>query len=308
MEQLTLERSRWIAASCERIWQAITTPEQMAQWLLPPALGAQMKRDATDTLSVCMGPMEIPVAVLEEIHEPRQVTIRSLPDRLLTTTLTLSEEKEGTRVTVTTRGFELFPEDAREDRLAPHDAAWEKALENLDAFVAGTELPFPEGYVAAMFGYRREAQQMFAVERSIWIDASCEAVWDAITDPALVEQWFSPGTPWALTALEVGGRLFVPSPETGAEMYAQRIEQLEAPYLFVTRSVSEPPAPSHVTAHRLKEEDGGTRLTITFSGYEQQPESQRSTNMERDAFGFGMMLENLKRSVEGGTLPYPSGF
>ena len=30
--------------------------------------------------------------------------------------------------------------------------------------------------------------------------------------------------------------------------------------------------------------------------------------MEQNAFGFGMMLENLQAHIEGKSLPYPGGF
>jgi uncharacterized protein YndB with AHSA1/START domain len=308
MDQLTVERSIWIDAPRERVWQAVTDPEHVAQWLLPPALGAQMKRDTSGTFFVCMGPMEIPIAIQEAPNEPRQVTSRGLPDQLIATTYLLEEENGGTRVTVTMTGFEALPADAREDRMKPSGAAWEKALANLKAHVAGTELPFPQGYVAALFGFRREAKETFAVERSIWIAAPRERVWHAITDPAQIEQWFSPGTSWRLSALEVGGKLFVANPETGAEMYTQAIELVDPPHRLVLRSVPQPPATVEVTVYTLQEEHGGTRLIITHSGYELVPEEMRGSTMERNAFGFGMMLANVKAHIEGKSLPYPGGF
>ena len=205
-------------------------------------------------------------------------------------------------------GFEALPADAREDRMKPSGAAWEKALANLKAHVAGTQLPFPQGYVAALFGFRREAKETFAVERSIWIAAPRERVWHAITDPAQVEKWYSPGTSWRLSALEVGGRLFVPNEETGAEMYTQVIELLDPPQRLVLRSAPQPPATVEVTVYSLQEEHGGTRLIITHSGYELVPEEMRWSAMEQNAFGFGMMLENVKAHIEGKSLPYPGGF
>ncbi|HEU5103014.1 MAG TPA: SRPBCC domain-containing protein [Roseiflexaceae bacterium] len=63
--------------------------------------------------------------------------------------------------------------------------------------------------------------EKLTVERSVWIDASRERVWQAVTDPKQIQQWYSPTTAWELSALEVGRRLFVCDPETGAEMYAQ---------------------------------------------------------------------------------------
>jgi uncharacterized protein YndB with AHSA1/START domain len=252
--------------------------------------------------------MEIPIAIQEAPKQPQQVTTRGLPDQLIATTYLLEEENGGTRVTVRMTGFEALPADAREDRMKPSGAAWEKALANLNASVAGAELPFPQGYVAALFGYRSEAKATFAVERSIWIDVPRERVWHAITDPAQIEKWFSPGTSWRLSALEVGGRLFVPNEETGAEMYTQVIERVDPPHRLVLRSVPQPPATVEVTVYTLQEEQGGTRLSITHSGYELVPDEMRWSAMEQNAFGFGMMLENLKAHSEGKSLPYPGGF
>ena len=146
------------------------------------------------------------------------------------------------------------------------------------------------------------------VERSIWIDAPRERVWLAITDPAQLQTWFSPGTRWRLSALEVGGRLFVPDEATGAEQYAQVIEQLDPPQRLVLRSIPQPPAPVEVSVYTLQVERGGTRLSIAHSGYELVPEDARWSAMEQNAFGFGMMLENVKAYCEGMNLPYPGGF
>lgn len=146
------------------------------------------------------------------------------------------------------------------------------------------------------------------VQRSIWIDAPAERVWRAVTDPAQIEQWFSPGTAWGASDLEVGGRLFVVDPETGAEAYPQVIEELDAPHRLVTRTADGPPNPVFVIRNELHDEAGGTRLTVTDLGYEQLAGDQRDARMEQDAFGFGMMLENTKAYLEGRELPYPGGF
>ena len=308
MEQIKVERSIWIDTPRERVWQAITDPAELAQWLLPPALGAEMKRDAHGTILVSMGGMEIPVAVLEEVDPPRHVRSYGLPDHVISINYLLEEENDSTRVTVTMSGFEDLPVDARQDRILPSGKAWEKALANLKAYVTGIALPFPEGYVAALFGYRRESERSFAVERSIWIDAPRERVWSAVTDPAQLESWFSPGTSWKLTALEVGGRLFTPDPETGNETNVQVIQLVDPPQRFVTHSLPATPGSSEVTAYLLQEERGGTRLTITNSGYELLPEDGRWSAMEQNAFGFGMMLENLRAYIESKDLPTPGGF
>jgi uncharacterized protein YndB with AHSA1/START domain len=50
MEQIKVEHTIWIDAPRERVWQAITDPANLAQWLLPPTLGVDMKRDANGNL------------------------------------------------------------------------------------------------------------------------------------------------------------------------------------------------------------------------------------------------------------------
>jgi uncharacterized protein YndB with AHSA1/START domain len=149
---------------------------------------------------------------------------------------------------------------------------------------------------------------MVAIERSIWINAPRDRVWHAITDPQRIQQWFSPTTPWECSELAVGGRLYVRDPDTGAEMYVQVIERMEPPAHFITRTVPEPPGIPHVTIYALAEERGGTRLTLTHTGYELAPADQRAAQVEQNAFGFGMMLENIQAHVEGTPLPYPGGF
>jgi uncharacterized protein YndB with AHSA1/START domain len=102
--------------------------------------------------------------------------------------------------------------------------------------------------------------------------------------------------------------MFVVDPETGAEMYGQVVEAVEPPSRLVTSSVPEPSETVHVTTWQLEEENGGTRLMLTHSGYELEPVETRAINIEQNAFGFGMMLENLAASIEGKDLPYPMGF
>jgi uncharacterized protein YndB with AHSA1/START domain len=308
VEKIAVERSIWIGAPRERVWQAVTDPAQIPQWFMPAVPGAQMKRAEDGTVSVLMGPMVADVAVFEVIDQPNRVTSRSLPDRLIATTYTFEEEEGGTCLSVTMSGFESLPANARTDRFQLSGEGWEKALENLKAFVAGQELPFPYAAVAPLFGYWRDDKDKVAVERSIWIDASRERVWKAITDPDQISQWFSPGTEWRGTGLEVGAKLSVYNPETDSDMYIQVIELVNPPHQLVTRSEPEPPEMPHVTTWTLTEENRGTRLTLTHTGYELEPEAVRHQNMEQNTFGFGMMMENLKAQIEGQALPFPGGF
>jgi uncharacterized protein YndB with AHSA1/START domain len=251
VEKLAVERSIWINAPRERVWQAVTEPEQIVKWFLPALPGAAMKRGNSGTLALNMGWMEVDFATLETIDPLRQVISRGLPDMLLTTTYTLADEKGGTQVTVTMTGFESLPEDARRDRLQVSGTAWEKTLENLRAYVAGADLPFPQASVAPLYGYWRESREKLAIERTIWINAPRERVWRALTDPAQVEQWFAPGTTFKSSGDGVGAKLYVENPETGAEMYVQILELVDPPNQLVLRSQPEAPETPTVTDYRL---------------------------------------------------------
>jgi len=298
IEKIAVEQSIWIGAPREQVWQAITNPDQIMKWFVPNLPFAEMKRDDSGKLTIYLGEMGVDFVVLDVVEQPRKVVSRSLPERLLTTTYMLEEEKDGTRVSVTLSGFDALPEDAREDRLDQCRAGWEQTLNNLKAYVEGRDLPFPNAYVAPLFGAWREPRQKLAIERSIWIDAPRERVWRAITEPQQITQWFSPGTEWQLSALEVGGRYYVHDAENDAEMYVEVIDVLDPPYQLVTRTTPESPDTPHITDKTLTEENGGTRLTLLYTGYELEPDDARWNNMEENAFGYGMMLQNLKAHVE----------
>lgn len=308
MEKLAVERSIWMNAPRDRVWTAITEPERIARWFLPAMPGMQMVRHDDGTLATRMGEMETGIALFEVLDPPRKASSRSLPDKLLVTTYTLEEANGGTQVTVRMTGFEALPEAARHDRLQVSGAAWEQALANLKAEVTGTELPFPQAAVAPLFGYFRESREMIAIERSIWINAPRDRVWQALTDVKQVEQWFAPGTTFKSSGSEVGARLYVENPETGEEMYVQILEIVDPPKRLALRSQVEPPETPTVTDYQLEEENGGTRLTLTYSGYERMPAENRKQSMEENAFGFGMMLGNIKALIEGAPLPNPQGF
>lgn len=308
-DTIAMEHSLWINVPSERIWEAIFKPDQILQWFVPNLPDAQMQRDTSNKITVHLGPVHIDFMTFEAIDAPFQLTLRSLPDRLITTTYLLNEANGGTTVTVRMAGFEALVANAQQERLSRSRIGWEQALKNLDAFVNGAELPFPQAFVSPLFGYWREAKSTLSTERSIWINAPRERVWQAVTDPAEIQRWMSPTTPWGLSALEVGGRLYVRDEETDAELYVQVIELLDPPNRLVIRTV--PEAPDSVvkgTEHTLQEENGGTRLTITVYGYEQESEEARWRNMEQDTFGLGMMIQNTKAYVEGDDLPHPQGF
>lgn len=308
MSSPSVERSITISAPPDRVYQALTDPAQIHAWFMPSLSFAQLERDDSGTLIVNMGPMSAEIARLESLNPPHQATLRSLPDQVLAATYNLAPHTDGTRLTVTMTGFDALPADSRQDRVDLSVAGWDQALANLKASLDGTSLPHPQAFVGPLFAYWREPHEQIAVERTIFIRASRDRVWRAITDPAELAAWFSPGTEWGATGLEVGARIFIKDPTTGAESHAQTIELIDPPHQLVTRSIPETGEVASTTIWRLIEEQGGTRLILTYTGYELMTPDSRRARMEENTFGFGMMLQNLRAHLEGESLPFPLGF
>jgi uncharacterized protein YndB with AHSA1/START domain len=308
MSKLTVETSIGIEAPCERVWDALIQPGQMAQWLLAPMMGAELKRTDDNHLIVGLGPMQVPIAEISAQESPKVLTLRGLPDRQLSMTFNLATETNGTHVSVTVQGFESLAPETRAERIAPIRQAWQFALANLKSFVGGLTLPHPDGHIAAMFGYRQETGHALSVERSICIDAPLQRVWQAITDVKQIEAWYSPGTPWRSSDFRVGGTLGTYDPQTNMDKFVQVIEVLDPPRKLSLRSVPALPELPEVTTYTLREEGDGTRLTISNSGYELKASDTRNGQMEQNAFGYGMMLENLRAFLSAESPPYPWGF
>ncbi len=142
MEKIKVERSIWIAAPRERVWQAVIDPVQIAAWFAPGTDFSQKD----DKISVRIDGMDVEVALVVVVDPPRQLTTRSLPDMSLETSYMLEEENGGTRFTVIETGFESLPEAERQSRFDQDGAGWEMALENLNAYIEGRTLPRPEGF------------------------------------------------------------------------------------------------------------------------------------------------------------------
>ncbi len=142
MDKITIERSIWINAPRERVWQAVSDPVQIAQWFAPGAVFSIN----SNRISVRIGETDMEVAVIETIDPPRQLTTRNLPEMNLATTYLLEEENGGTRFTVIESGLETLSEDERQKHLEQDSNGWVMALENLKAFVDGESLPHPQGF------------------------------------------------------------------------------------------------------------------------------------------------------------------
>jgi uncharacterized protein YndB with AHSA1/START domain len=137
-----------------------------------------------------------------------------------------------------------------------------------------------------------------AVERSVLIDASPQRVWQAITDPAQLEQWYAPGCPWEIPALQAGATVKFHNTDTDIQLAT--IEVLEPLREFTLRWQLDPMHPGLTLSNsfRLEPENGRTRVTISQAGYDSLPEDMRQEQLDQDAAAYAAIVESLQNYLE----------
>ena len=137
-----------------------------------------------------------------------------------------------------------------------------------------------------------------AVERSVLIDASPQRVWQAITDPAQLEQWYAPGCPWEIPALQAGATVKFHNTDTDIQLAT--IEVLEPLREFTLRWQLDPmhPGLTLTNSFRLEPENSSTRVTISQAGYDSLPEDMRQEQLDQDAAAYAAIVESLQNYLE----------
>lgn len=138
--------------------------------------------------------------------------------------------------------------------------------------------------------------EKMTVERSIWINAPRERVWKAITTSEQIRQWW--GDYWEITALEVGATIKFGEP---ADLMLATVAVADSPREF---KIQWPPQEQYhdiemFTIFMLAEENGGTRVTVTETGFEALPDDIRQKRIDSTASGYEKVLAGLRAFVEG---------
>ena len=137
------------------------------------------------------------------------------------------------------------------------------------------------------------------IKRSIWIKASRERVWKAVTDADQIAEWFFPGTVMS----QEGNKIVI---RVGDKVVAESIIEVnDPPRQITTRNL---PDMKTTITYLLEEENGGTRFTVIEDGLESLSEEERRTHLEQNGKGWEMALENLNAYIDGRSLPQPEGF
>jgi uncharacterized protein YndB with AHSA1/START domain len=131
-------RNTIIAADRERVWRAITSPEQISQWF-DGSMTWDFALAAGASITLSMNGAHLGTATIAAVEPPERFAFRWTPEpgnpaETLVTFL-LESVAEGTRVTVTEAGFEALPDDVRQRRRDMNGKGWDIALTHLAAYL-----------------------------------------------------------------------------------------------------------------------------------------------------------------------------
>lgn len=143
------------------------------------------------------------------------------------------------------------------------------------------------------------------IERTIVLKAPRARVWQAISQADQFGAWFGMALDGAFVP---GARIAGHLTELGWERLALEmvIEQVEPESQFsfhwhpfaVDPNVDYSTEPMTLVEFQLSDEQGGTRVTVTESGFDQIPLARRATAFRMNDEGWAAQLENLKRYVD----------
>jgi Uncharacterized conserved protein len=142
------------------------------------------------------------------------------------------------------------------------------------------------------------------LEHNIWIAVPRERAWEAITETEHIKQWWGANGYAEITELSPDAKIKFGTGDGPIFATIRRVDPLRE---FVYEW---PPHPRYfsvpfVTRYILDEENGGTRVTFSESGFEAWPDDEtRRARFDRISSEFRMVLENLKAYLEGRSLPH----
>ncbi|MEO8457012.1 MAG: SRPBCC family protein [Chloroflexota bacterium] len=145
------------------------------------------------------------------------------------------------------------------------------------------------------------------IEKEIVLRAPRSRVWKAISDAQQFGEWFQ--VDMSGVKFEAGkpvqGKMTYPGYE--GQPFNMEIDRIEPEDLFsfkwhpygIDQNYDYSQEPMTLVEFRLQEVDGGTKLTITESGFDKVPLSRRAEAFRMNDGGWQMQIENIRKHVEG---------
>lgn len=133
------------------------------------------------------------------------------------------------------------------------------------------------------------------IKKELTLSQPIEVVWEAVTNPAEIKQWFGSD---AVFTLEVGNEGYFEWQNECEGRFAMKIVEIKAPKYFAWRWMFEADVPysdkgsTQVEWHLYKTVSGGTHLLLLESGFDQQ--AHRKMNIE----GWNSELADFKQFIQ----------
>jgi uncharacterized protein YndB with AHSA1/START domain len=141
--QDTIERTIVLPVSRDRVWAAVTTPQQISQWFqhrweFDLAPGAPIHFDFGEW-GIHRGRVETVEPKDRVVYRwthgedaDRSIPIEQVPSTLME--FRLENEGDGTRLTVVESGFANLPAELRDDALRNNTQGWDEQMGNIQKF------------------------------------------------------------------------------------------------------------------------------------------------------------------------------
>jgi uncharacterized protein YndB with AHSA1/START domain len=149
-----------------------------------------------------------------------------------------------------------------------------------------------------------DARSTDRIQKTILLRAPRSRVWQALTDPAQLGEWFGARLSGRFVP---GQRLRGPITTPGYDhlFFEVLVERMEPERLFSWRWQPggdpdiDPAEPMTLVVFELEDTEDGTRLTVTESGFDRIPPARRSKAYRENDEGWSGQLKNLTGYLAG---------
>lgn len=141
------------------------------------------------------------------------------------------------------------------------------------------------------------------ITRTVAVAASQQRTWEALTDPAAIEQWWGHPAVFRDGVHEGAGGTFE---WVGHGLMPMRVERYDPPHRFDLRwgdlGDAEPGEDATLVQFSLVPDGPGrTLVTVVESGFDRLGTAERRAAMEENVKGWTLVLDGLVRYVESGS-------
>jgi uncharacterized protein YndB with AHSA1/START domain len=146
------------------------------------------------------------------------------------------------------------------------------------------------------------------IERTVVLKAPVARVWRALSNAEEFGNWFGVNLKGKQmrAGAEVEGRITYPNYEH--LIWRVTIERMEPNRLLswrwhpaaVNPEVDYSAEPTTLVVFKLEEVEGGTRLTVTESGFDRVPEHRRIDAFRSNSEGWRIQMDNIEKHVASG--------